>query len=39
MTLQVAKDSREATQGQVAAPRSLLEAEDIRRTFGETIAL
>jgi ABC-type sugar transport system ATPase subunit len=39
MTLQAAKDTRRETQQQATTGRSLLEATDIRRAFGETIAL
>jgi hypothetical protein len=39
MTLQAAKDSPRRTQRQAATAQPLLEATDIRRTFGETIAL
>lgn len=39
MTLQAAKDLLEETQQRAATAQPLLEATDIRRTFGETIAL
>ncbi len=39
MTLQAAKDLLEEMQQRAATAKPLLEATDIRRTFGETIAL